>query len=256
MSKLFTEARKGNKHSQKPDNFGRLILGEVPFTISEGPRPSETKESHLTEKQIVLEAFTSYAKEKIEEDLESKTLNFNGGEIKLKEATGYRNSFALNLKTPIESAVKEKAKVIFLFDEERNSEFSGLEKFTDKGLAELFLKMVTDGMKLSSPDYDLTSIFLEDKTSNLNTLISKVLAHKPKMIISLGAKATNSLLETNLRMAELHGKFFDLSFKSENEDHVLKLMPILSLDIINISKDKKRIVWEDLKKAIQYLGNS
>jgi len=69
---------------------------------------------------------------------------------------------------------------------------------------------------------------------------------KPKLIVSLGAPATTTLLGTKIGITELRGKFFKY-----NDDTFL--LPTFHPAYLLRNPNKKREAWEDLKKVRKFL---
>ncbi|MDD5010668.1 MAG: uracil-DNA glycosylase [Phycisphaerae bacterium] len=77
---------------------------------------------------------------------------------------------------------------------------------------------------------------------------------RPSVIVTLGAPATRTLLETNKPIGQLRGKFYDYYF--EDFSPPIKLMPTFHPAYLlrNYSDDNRRKVWEDMKTVLAELG--
>ncbi|MBN1787075.1 MAG: uracil-DNA glycosylase [Sedimentisphaerales bacterium] len=77
---------------------------------------------------------------------------------------------------------------------------------------------------------------------------------KPKIIVTLGAPATRTLLETNKPIGQLRGKFHD--FYLEDFSAPIKLMPTYHPAYLlrNYSHENRQRVWEDMKTVLAELG--
>ena len=69
---------------------------------------------------------------------------------------------------------------------------------------------------------------------------------KPEVICCLGERATHVLLDEDEPIDELRGKFF-------SKFHC-RVMPTLAPEYLIENPDAKRLVWEDVKKMMAYLG--
>lgn len=77
---------------------------------------------------------------------------------------------------------------------------------------------------------------------------------KPKIIVALGAHAARTLLNNNMPIGQMRGKFFD--YYTSSGFGPIKLMPTFhpSYLLRNYSDDNRRLVWEDMQKVMAELG--
>jgi uracil-DNA glycosylase len=77
---------------------------------------------------------------------------------------------------------------------------------------------------------------------------------RPKVIVTLGAPAARTLLNTNQPIGQIRGKFFDYYF--DDFSPPIKLMPTFHPAYLlrNYSDDNRRKVWEDMKTVLAELG--
>ena len=77
---------------------------------------------------------------------------------------------------------------------------------------------------------------------------------RPEVIVALGAHAARTLLDTDLAIGKLRGRFHEYRF-SENAP-AARLMPTYHPAYLlrNYSYDNRKRVWEDMQKVIQELG--
>lgn len=76
-------------------------------------------------------------------------------------------------------------------------------------------------------------------------LLKQIAAIKPKVIVSLGNLSAQTLLQTKKGITSLRGEFHDF--------HGTRLMPTFHPAFLLRNPEKKREVWEDLKKVIEIL---
>ncbi|MBE0537747.1 MAG: uracil-DNA glycosylase [Phycisphaerae bacterium] len=77
---------------------------------------------------------------------------------------------------------------------------------------------------------------------------------RPRVIVALGAHAARTLLNNNLPIGRLRGRFHDYYFSPEAAP--AKLMPTYHPAYLlrNYSPDNRRSVWEDMQKVMAELG--
>ena len=77
-------------------------------------------------------------------------------------------------------------------------------------------------------------------------LMKQISVIQPKIICALGAFSAQTLLKTETKITALRGKLFDLEG--------IKVMPTYHPAFLLRNPDKKREVWEDMKKIVELLG--
>lgn len=77
---------------------------------------------------------------------------------------------------------------------------------------------------------------------------------RPRVIVTLGAPAAKTLLETNKPIGQIRGKFFDYYF--DDFSPPIKLMPTYHPAYLlrNYSHENRMKVWEDMKTVLAELG--
>ena len=122
-------------------------------------------------------------------------------------------------------------------------------------------KLLTDniekGMGLSRKDVYIANIakcrppgnrdpLPEEIRECIGFLWKQIEVIQPKVILALCKIASQSLLETDAPITALRGKF--------RESRGFKVMPTFHTSYLLHNPAKKREVWEDIKKVMQYLG--
>src|SRR4030066_1129685 len=79
-------------------------------------------------------------------------------------------------------------------------------------------------------------------------LMKQILAIQPKIICALGTFSAQTLLKTDTKITALRGKVFDLEG--------INVTPTYHPAFLLRNPDKKREVWEDMKKIAELLGLS
>jgi len=77
-------------------------------------------------------------------------------------------------------------------------------------------------------------------------LMKQIQVIQPKIICALGAFSAQTLLKTETKITALRGKFYDLEG--------IKVIPTYHPAFLLRNPDKKREVWEDMKKIVELLG--
>ncbi|NWG02942.1 MAG: uracil-DNA glycosylase [Syntrophaceae bacterium] len=79
-------------------------------------------------------------------------------------------------------------------------------------------------------------------------LLRQIHVIQPKIICALGTFSAQTLLNTNAKITALRGKIYDLEG--------IKVIPTYHPAFLLRNPDKKREVWEDMKKIAEWLNNS
>lgn len=77
-------------------------------------------------------------------------------------------------------------------------------------------------------------------------LMKQIRVIQPKIICALGTFSAQTLLKTETKITALRGKLFDLEG--------IKVIPTYHPAFLLRNPDKKREVWEDMKKIVELLG--
>lgn len=130
---------------------------------------------------------------------------------------------------------------------------------------QLLEKIITNAMGLKRSDVYICNIVKcrppenreprpEEIISCLPFLKRQLGLIRPKVIVSLGAPSTRTLLNTNKPIGQLRGQFQDFYFDESSPP--IKLMPTFHPAYLlrNYSDDNRRKVWEDMKSVMAELG--
>ncbi len=79
-------------------------------------------------------------------------------------------------------------------------------------------------------------------------LMKQIRVIQPKIICALGTFAAQTLLKTNAKISDLRGKIFDLEG--------IKVIPTYHPAFLLRNPERKREVWEDMKKIAEFLNNN
>jgi uracil-DNA glycosylase family 4 len=78
-------------------------------------------------------------------------------------------------------------------------------------------------------------------------LMKQIRVIQPKIICALGTFSAQTLLKTDTKITALRGKFYDLEG--------IKVMPTYHPAFLLRNPERKREVWEDMKKIAEWLSN-
>lgn len=138
--------------------------------------------------------------------------------------------------------VQERIQDLFFFEGSENASVFIIDsegRFFKGQSGELLVKIL-DAMNLSSE-----AVFICN-ADNTRSVHQKIKTISPKVIITLGTKAGQSLLNTNHPLEQFRGKF--------HEYHGIKVMPTFHPSLLLKYPEYKRQVWEDMKLVIVYAG--
>ena len=128
--------------------------------------------------------------------------------------------------------------------------FIGAEFEEDKGQSRELLTKMIQAMKLSNDEYSILEIEAEKK-GKLEEIKGQILAEKPSVVITLGAFASNLLLEGQERLSKIHGNFFPRSF---SDNFHTQIVPLFHPSFLLINPGMKKSAWMDMQKIMDFLG--
>jgi len=79
-------------------------------------------------------------------------------------------------------------------------------------------------------------------------LMKQISVIQPKIICALGTFSAQTLLKTDIKISALRGKFYDLEG--------IKVIPTYHPAFLLRNPERKREVWEDMKKIAEWLNNN
>jgi len=79
-------------------------------------------------------------------------------------------------------------------------------------------------------------------------LMKQIMAIQPKIICALGTFSAQTLLKTDTKISALRGKFYDLEG--------IKVIPTYHPAFLLRNPERKKEVWEDMKKIAEWLINN
>jgi uracil-DNA glycosylase family 4 len=248
-------------------------------SLTQAPMISSRKEiSEVSEKSMIIESFQQFGQEKLEAN-NLQPLSVPGAEIHFKNPPESSLVQHLNLdvwsltqlQTKIsdiinpenlharyEQVIPEKVKVLFVAEsfidpnqEELQPSLAAFQYLFELQTAQLFSNMVK-AMRLNKSEYLLTAVTIqaEQEQKSCHEIVMQEIYHfRPSLIITLGITATYALVDTKKRLKDIHGKFFKLSIN----DFETEVMPLFSPNILKDAIQMKKIAWEDMQKAMDFL---
>lgn len=222
---------------------------------------SENEVELLREKEKTLSSLEKFVVEKTEQSSgKQKKVLFKGGEIKLNKSDQSLSVLDLDYLPTIKDLPKtlidkknNQLNYIFLGDNFISSESNEVNETETQ--EDLLIKMIT-AMKLDFAEYIRLPFTSSDFNSDEVKVLAGILLHKtPKIIITMGAVATNNLLGKKERLSRVHGKIFDRTIEFKKSEKInIKIMPLFHPDFLKINPNMKRAAWIDLQKAMEYLS--
>ena len=86
-------------------------------------------------------------------------------------------------------------------------------------------------------------------------LLQQIDAIRPRVIVALGTHAAHALLQTNAPISRLRGQVHEFR-PSRGSGYSIKLVPTFHPAFLLRSPDRKRDVWEDMKKVKEMLNDN
>jgi DNA polymerase len=262
MDHLF----KKNLRFLKDKSFNHTFsddLFDASFEFLESEISKKDKEQ-ITPKQVeIVHLVEQFAKKNIHKD--TSVLEIPGGEVVFKK--NISKNFFDSLKLPrqiserfLKGKAKNQVKIIFLaefFEINEQNESVLSDPFLSQliwcfplSTAELFRKMIL-AMKLNAGEFILYPF--EYEGDSLKDDIYQISEnYHVKIIVTLGAKATKTMLDKSDRLTQIHGEFFNL--KTDNEHH-FDLVPLFHPSIIETNQNMKKTAWVDMQKIMKFMEN-
>ena len=86
-------------------------------------------------------------------------------------------------------------------------------------------------------------------------LLRQIALIQPKVIVALGSFAAKMLLDTNMGISALRGKFHEFALAKQAESSAV-IMPTYHPAYLLRNPNAKRNVWEDMKQVITFLDEN
>jgi uracil-DNA glycosylase family 4 len=109
-------------------------------------------------------------------------------------------------------------------------------------------------MRLTEVDYYISSLQFSD-VEDIDLLFNEIQFFKPELIITLGATASNKILNSNERLKDCHGQISKVSISDETKEVLeIAVMPLFSPTLLQTAPNMKKTAWKDMQKAMEYLN--
>ncbi|WP_412470351.1 MULTISPECIES: hypothetical protein [unclassified Halobacteriovorax] len=107
-------------------------------------------------------------------------------------------------------------------------------------------------MKISSGRFIRVPFIKKDAREFLFTCCAHF---KPRLLISLGAAATNLCLNKRVRLANVHGDFHSVQIEVDGNARLIDVMPLFHPKLLEVNESMKKTAWTDMQKAIKFLSS-
>lgn len=260
MEALFKQKLIDLSSKLGPQTFGQALFPHRYFDLpttksSEIKKKIAFEEEGFSEQKHIIESLERFVEER-----QVVSVGENA-EIGIKKASDWEihtQTYLLD-KEYCELMLKEKSQVEVIFVTETLRPFKEFESelkeaFIDQLLAgfpqktaELFERMIL-AMKLNPEQVILWPSEIEGKDL-FNDIVLLTEKYRPQVIITLGAKATSSILKSKDRLAQVHGQFFE----RKTAHQLVQVVPLFHPNIIETNQNMKKTAWIDMQKVMKYL---
>lgn len=267
MEALFKQKLLDSRSISSPTTFSEALFShryfQIAATTTTNPMKSDLIPSGFTEKQHLIESLERFVEEKVgAAPVEEAVISVGEkAEIALKSPldweAGTQDYVLQNELKELILKDKKTVEVIFVTEslrakKEFESELTG--EFIDQLLcgfplktAQLFERMIF-AMKL-----DPKEVILYPAESEGEDLFSDIVKltydFKPKVIMTLGAKAASAVLKNKDRLSVIHGQFFSRKISGFE----VQVVPLFHPNIIETNQNMKKTAWTDMQKVMKFL---
>ncbi|MDP7319408.1 MAG: uracil-DNA glycosylase family protein [Bacteriovoracaceae bacterium] len=285
---LLRKARENNDETASLLSLDWLYRGSSEKAQNEGlkqesPVKTAVKTEDITEKTRVLDSLEVFSQSKLQEGQDYK---FKGGSLQKKQETAQTSDSSLEIgqlytgesllqqvkfvfgeqKTSerfsqVSLEQRKDIEVFFLTErvlensaqEDISQEYQELAVFFELAVAQLFYRMI-QAMQLTAGKYSVSSLYVDDK-EQFDLVMSEIQWAQPKLIITLGAVATNKILQTGQRLKDIHGKLSQVELFYQKESLAnYTVMPLFSPNLLQTAPNMKKTAWKDMQKAMEFLA--
>ncbi len=143
--------------------------------------------------------------------------------------------------------------------------FFGLDTITDDFIPEtapisliesshdLLGKMI---MAMGLKEGEFARVPIIDKGDSFETLVQAISFFKPKLVISLGASATNISLGRKLKLSNVHGSFHTRSVLVGTKEISFNVAPLFHPQLLEINQSMKKTAWVDMQAMMKFIEES
>lgn len=278
MEKLYQESLKKIKSERDIS-----ALSAAPWSYLDHERePVEIKPKkelkplpEVTQKAQVLDSLHKFGSDKLAESGED-AYRFEGGEITAKSAPNEAVASKSILKSSLEeikmlmgqsldssvfakcigdkNITAESLKLLFVTDSyqpagKADSFENDNECFFEKDVAILFSRMIK-AMGVELHQVALTAVESTEGVDLTDLLYKQIGVLKPKLIVTLGARATSEILGLQKRLKDIHGEFYPFNYSYDQQEYSAQVMPLFSPTLLQTAPNMKKTAWKDMQKLM------
>ena len=276
MDGIFKQKLLGLRSPAKPLTFGEALMGDSSWLKKMStPVKQETRpKQDFSEKVQVIESLERFAHEKAQDEGINILKIDGGGELLLRMEPEWEGVSSFSSSSGLKEHLKLQpelldivltgkepgtVKALFVSEKFRPWEEASVELksgFINELIvgfpvktAELFERMIS-AMKLTPEEVVIFPVEGSDETDFSGDVMSVAAFYKPEVIITLGAKATNKILKSNDRLAQVHGQFFARKIADIG---TIQVVPLFHPSIIETNQNMKKTAWTDMQKIMKHL---
>lgn len=250
---LFTQVLVSRRPLQNAwDAPAKRVSGPVMTNVGPQVAESSSPSKGLDEKKEILRSLGRFVDDSPSTTEEGDSrVTFSGGEVVSKKGSQDLILTESNLtggENPewIE-ALEGSTKVLFVGEKPKDFD-------PENPSSDLLSKMI-QAMKLSSGSFSRVFLEKDPKVAKLQweETLKSLSSLNSLVIVTLGAMATNTVLNKKERLSRIHGKEFTILLERAQGALELKAFPVFHPDILQINPNMKRSAWMDLQKVMEVL---
>lgn len=227
------------------------VESSMPVEDTPAPEINNTQEqkstTSLSEKAEMLDGLKKLASNELKET--GSPIKFSGGEVSLTKKNSELDKSSELVAADADISPVE-LDVLFVY----NYSSDALELPEDQrheAPSEQLLQRMIKAMKMPDDKYESLRITEDGKA----LFLTKMASLKVKIIVPMGAVATNLILGKEERISKVHGKFFTRELVYQNSQvREFQVVPVFNPEMILINPNMKRSTWLDLQRIMEKLG--
>lgn len=267
MEEIFKNKLRSLQGEILPTTFGEALIGHEEWFLAERNEISGLNEPQISEKSLVIDSFSRFAQEKIQ-DSETRSFGFPGGVIaekapdnsllwqkKYQSREEFLKAFILSLPEEMQDFTRNKCstqlKMIVLTESrldvnERSSSALSIDYTIHfkSDVAELLFKMI-EALKVSPHEYIIfsTSEFSQDD------LFEFIYWIEPQIVVPLGASPAKKVMNAQEKLSQIHGKLTHVPLAEK----MVKMIPLFHPSVLVGNLNMKKTTWIDMQEIIKIL---
>ncbi len=129
-----------------------------------------------------------------------------------------------------------------------SSPFSCIESTHD-----LLGKMI---MAMGLKEGEFVRVPIIETVDSFESLLQAIDFFKPKLVISLGALATNIALGRKLKLSNVHGSFNGRTVNVGTKEIIFNVSPLFHPQLLEINQSMKKTAWTDMQEMMKFISCS